>query len=719
MSFTADVLFDLLPAIHRIRDVELAVSLPLLTAAEEAELATLQAKVPPLLPAEARRLVELSAKRERGPLRSLLTVIAEQIGAIEESLEQLYDDQFIETCAEWAAPYIGDLIGYRTLHGVVPRVASPRAEVANTIRFRRRKGTASMLEQLARDVTGWPARAVEFFLRLGWTQHMNHVRPDAHYAPDLRKHQPLLWRDTAFDSLAHTVDVRRIATGAGRYNIPNVGLFLWRIRAVPLTRSPVPADPLDAAGRLLRFDPLGLDAPLFTRERTEEDVSHLAEPLDVPLPIGRRFMATHLEDFYGAGRSVLLELAGAAAGDPPDAIPIADVCACDLSDLVDSGGTVIGWAHVPAPGSGKVAIDPVLGRMAFADAPARAVLATFHRGSPMDLGGGEYHRDVAAAALKPVRQVLGGAALQPELDAVAGGGVVEILDSGRYEGTVAITADAGKTVVLRAADGTRPLIVLGGDLVVTLGDDATVVLDGVVIAGGAVHVVAAAGDKLRHLRLGHCTLVPASTPSLVVDHAFAAVDATRCVLGALHVVEGAASAPVSLVDCIVDATSASGAAYRGPSADLAPGRTISIVNSTVVGKVHATEIALASNTLFVGALAASGETWKAPVWADRRQAGCIRFSYVPPGSRTPRRFHCQPPDGGPDVRPYFASLRFGDPAYAMLRAATPDAIRRGADDESEMGVFHDLFQPQRETNLRVRFDEYLRFGLEAGIFYAS
>jgi hypothetical protein len=135
--------------------------------------------------------------------------------------------------------------------------------------------------------------------------------------------------------------------------------------------------------------------------------------------------------------------------------------------------------------------------------------------------------------------------------------------------------------------------------------------------------------------------------------------------------------------------------------------------------VHAAEIALASNTLFVAALAPSGETWKAPVWADRRQAGCIRFSYVPPGSRTPRRFHCQPPDGSPDVRPFFASLRFGDPAYGMLRAATPDAIRRGADDESEMGVFHALFQPQRETNLRVRFDEYLRFGLEAGIFYAS
>ena len=56
-----------------------------------------------------------------------------EVKVLAESLEQLYDDQFIETCADWVAPYIGDLVGYRTLHGVVPQVASPRAEVANTI----------------------------------------------------------------------------------------------------------------------------------------------------------------------------------------------------------------------------------------------------------------------------------------------------------------------------------------------------------------------------------------------------------------------------------------------------------------------------------------------------------------------------------------------------------------------------------------------------------
>jgi hypothetical protein len=112
--------------------------------------------------------------------------------------------------------------------------------------------------------------------------------------------------------------------------------------------------------------------------------------------------------------------------------------------------------------------------------------------------------------------------------------------------------------------------------------------------------------------------------------------------------------------------------------------------------------------------------WKGPLWTDRRQAGCLRFCFVPPGSRTPRRFQCQPTDeGDPNLWPAFTSLRYGHPGYCQLALSTPAAIRRGAEDESEIGAFHMLYQPQREANLRLRLDEYLRFGLEAGIFYIT
>jgi hypothetical protein len=97
----------------------------------------------------------------------------------------------------------------------------------------------------------------------------------------------------------------------------------------------------------------------------------------------------------------------------------------------------------------------------------------------------------------------------------------------------------------------------------------------------------------------------------------------------------------------------------------------------------------------------------------------VRFSYVPPGSETPRRYRCVPDKDHPSAVPHFTSLRYGDPGYGQLRPATDKAIRQEASDEGEMGVLHPLFQPQRETNLRVRLDEYLRFGLHAAVFYAS
>ncbi|HSW19049.1 MAG TPA: hypothetical protein VLJ86_17655, partial [Ramlibacter sp.] len=132
---TPERLYQLLPVIHRLRDAE-----------------------------------------QGAPLRALLAVIESELEAVEADTARLYDNWFIETCDEWTVPYIGDLLGARPIRPVPSAGVSTRAWVANTIAYRRRKGTALVLEQLARDVTGWPAAAVEFFQRLGTTQHMNHIR---------------------------------------------------------------------------------------------------------------------------------------------------------------------------------------------------------------------------------------------------------------------------------------------------------------------------------------------------------------------------------------------------------------------------------------------------------------------------------------------------------------------------------------------------------------
>jgi hypothetical protein len=254
---------------------------------------------------------------------------------LEEDVQRLYDDQFIETCAAWVVPYIGDAVGYRALHGVVPSVKHPRAEVADTIALRRHKGTAAMLEVLAREVTGWDARAVEFFELLAATQYMNHLRPHVP-RPDLRNIEPLLRLGSAFESIPHTADVRRIATAGGRFNIPNIGIFLWRLGAKSLTGSP--ATSLD--GQRFLFSPLGNSAPLFTRPRSLGAIDEFTlrvGRLNVPDPLLLRIADAHLADYYGEDK--LLPVRRRPAG------AVSDVCVCDLGDILDAGGQPGGdWA---------------------------------------------------------------------------------------------------------------------------------------------------------------------------------------------------------------------------------------------------------------------------------------------------------------------------------------------------------------------------------------
>ncbi len=677
MGFDRERMYELLPAIYRIRD------------ADGGE-----------------------------PLKALLSVIADQVGVLEEDLAQLYDDQFIETCAPWVVPYIGDLIGYRALHNVVPTIGSERAEVAHTIGFRRRKGTAAMLEQLARDVTGWNARVVEFFQLLGWTQWTpNHIRPDCFYAPDLRQWEPLEKINGAFDTVKHTVDVRHVATGQGKYNIPNIGIFLWRLNAYALTRTPladVQLPPTLTDLRHFRFHPLGFDTQLFTNPVTEDDVTHLAEPLNAPMPISRRMLLGEedtalprqfhpLADYYGAGKSIQLERQG-LLGQFQEIVG-AEILVADLSDVKDNAGNVIAWAHEDfGQNENKVLLDPKLGRIVFPAVEAQPTLATFHYGFSDDMGGGEYDRLATLdGLLTPVENVPAPhATIQDALNAVTGGGVVEISDSGRYDETLSVNVNAGQRIELRAANSHRPTLVLGGDLVINGATDSEVTLNGLLIAGGAILV----NGALRALRLRHCTVLPSLNPSLIVDLPDVAIEIDHCIVGGVRVQERSS---VSITDSIVDATDVTNVAFAAANGTDAGG-TLGIVDSTVIGTVHTFELKLASNSTFLS-----------DVVSEKKQEGCVRFCYLPLTSVVGRRYRCQPEDADNAlrVRPQFTSLRYGDPGYGQLTLRTATEIREGADDEAEMGAFHELFEPQRETNLRIRLKEYLRFGLEAGIFYVT
>ncbi len=728
MSFDAQRLYELLPAIYRSRD------------AEQGE-----------------------------PLKALLAVIADQVGVLEENLDQLYDDQFIETCADWVVPYIGDLIGVRALHGVVPQVSSPRAEVANTIRLRRRKGTAAVLEELARDVTGWPARVVEFFEWLGWTQFMNHprVRPPRGEWLDLRDHdacERIAYARGTFDPTAHTVDVRRIASGRGRYNIPNVGLFLWRLQAHPITRGTARPVGLNR----FTFNPVGLDSQLFNRPQTETEITHLAEEINLPALLRRRPLHDELE----ARRQALPENRTSDAvyfGDRPvceitvntESKPVLpeELMICDLSD----------WREPPnskdytlPDGSNvtrriRAAVDPVLGRLTFAAAeePLAATIS-YAYGFSTEMGGGPYNRltSVSSALDRPVTFQVGVsqeiapqpnqifATLREAVEAwnaqpPGAVGVIAVMDNRTY--VESLTADhriiipAGSRLIIVAAawpevdvpngatptqrikgqvspEGRRPHL-LGGLSAVGASDEGGVgelILDGLLIEGTITVLV----GNLGVLRVSHCTLVPGAGEIIV--NASATDPEKQNTLLKLSL-EHSICGPVTLPDIVTHLNITDSIVSSGKDSDesvaaiTARGVEAKLERSTLFGTVSVRSVE-ASNCIFTGVLEAA-----------RRQTGCVRFSFLPLESKAPRRYRCQPEDTAEAVRvgPQFTSRSYGDPGYAQLSQRCAVEIRQGADDEAEMGAFHDLFQPQRETNLRVRLDEYLRFGLEAGITYVS
>src|SRR5262249_40447832 len=150
------------------------------------------------------------------------------------------------------------------------------------------KGTLSILEELAHDVAGWPARAREFFKLLLWNQNLNHLHMDRGRSVDLHEIEPLDLIDGPFDPLAHTVDVRRISSpdSQGRYNIPSVGVFVWRLQPYSVTEAPAYCVE-NTAPHAFTFSVLGQDAPLFTHPEPRKDKTLIAGEVSVPEPIRR------------------------------------------------------------------------------------------------------------------------------------------------------------------------------------------------------------------------------------------------------------------------------------------------------------------------------------------------------------------------------------------------------------------------------------------------
>jgi hypothetical protein len=711
------------------------------------------------------------------PLRALMAVLESQLQTLEGDMEALYDNWFIETCEPWAVPYIGDVLGVSGLSDTQNVITSQRIRVANTIRYRRRKGITAILERVLQESTGWYAHGVPYFALLSMTQHVQHLRPGQGSTADVRQPTALAALGGPFERLAHTADVRHIAAPSrsdtlapvaspgsqqGKFNLPHMGIFLWRLQPYTLTNAAAAVGTLPAGARGYTVHPFGLDTPLFNLPQ-QAALTEATTAIHVPHPLTIVDLATDLahtqQQYYGP--SVSLAFADGTAGVQP--VSASEVASLDLHDW-EKPERQLNWSHASLQGK-NVALDVTRGRLLVnPQAPSVAgatPLVTYTYGFSAPLGSGPYARPLPSTTLGEVwKATVDGAltaddpcerqyqslaaALQAWENAHELRGVVRLLGSSPHDLTaqgVTISLPEHGALIIEAPNSARAC--LRGNLMVQKRKRSALVfnaglspaepvpersltLSGLLIAGQLI-----IQDDV-HVALTHTTLIPDEKCDSIVwapqgdDHGLnLEVLVTDSIVGWVNLpadtrtfrvtdslIAGCAGIPVT-----ERAQLTAGKAAYGPPT--------TFTNTTVLGPVYVREIPQAVNVIF-----------REAVTTQRRQVGSIRFSYVPHASteQTPRLFRCQPVlalEGlGHDdpaawqrtlarLQPVFTSTDYGHPGYGQLSLWCPSEIRQGGEGDTEMGAFHQLHQPQRQHNVRAALDEYLGVDFEAGVFYVT
>ncbi|HYO13995.1 MAG TPA: phage tail protein [Thermoanaerobaculia bacterium] len=718
------------------------------------------------------RFIRFRDAYEGEPLRALMAVLEEQYRVLQKDLEITYDNWFIETCEPWVVPYLGDLLGVRGLADPKHFVFSQRTQVANTIAYRRRKGTATTLARVAHDATGWYAHVVPGSDSLVLTHSLRFAGPARRGTVDLRDASELEDVRSPFSRLARTVDLRKpgdaaggglaptVPGGPGLAGLSSLALYLWRLQSYPVENAT--ARRLGTADGYQRYtvSPFGNDRPLFNQPRTPSDLYFVATEESVPGSLRRGPLAAEIEgrrrqertatDFFGDPPvfQVFLRKRGEPEARP---VPPEAVLVCDLSREIPSRSH---WSFRQVQPGGRtvdrpvlVAVDPELGRMVVpAAAGIEDVEVSYNYAFSADVGGGPYgrrdtltepdaetweavvssqttdERVVGSSAAGPVRNAAGEEIrLYPDLRSALAAwrraaprkALLRILDNALY------TFDTGEVLDLQpdgpaqlsveAADGRCPCLVLRKGL--TLRGPRLDSSRGerlVVTLNGLWIDGPVTVEGDLDLEIVHCTLRPGPGRGLS-----AAGAGSRARLTLDSSIVGALQLSrimegLEARDSLVDGGSGAAVAAPGEDGEEAYGPPATLERCTILGSVSVERLTLAEDVLFT-----------APVTVRQHWLGEVRYCHVPEGSRTPSRLRCQPEGEGGPLRPAFVSTRFGHPGYAQLSRQCPREIADGGTEGSEMGVFHHLFQPYREARLPTTLEEYVPWGFEPRIVYVT
>jgi hypothetical protein len=655
-------------------------------------------------------------------LDALLEAVERQRSLLEDDIDSVWDDFFIESCSDWAVPYIASLLGLPA--------DTERLEVAYAVALRRRKGTPAALEDFAEVVTGLTARVIE-----GWQVTLWAQRP---LQPPLRMAAVDL-RDGSRHRIGTPFErTRRSFTPSQRWSPRAATAIVWPWRV--LTYSDLGAAPLAEENRF-SLHPLGAEAPLYLRPRQlrlqsafdpEAAQTRTQDELDAPVRATYRVLESLAQPeqiTYGTNWVV----------DP--AHPLADQSQPALVSL-SAGGTAIPWtklrfgalppgAAAPAgPGAEEAVVDLLRGFVELGsdlDGPLRA---TWHRPVPGRLGALASTADVDPAArvvvtLNPTLPAVGlnvhtladafdaaetaSAGLSPD-ESISGSPDVEV----RLETSDRLAAPSPQdfTPTLRrwrivAPRFATPTMV--GDLALDL-EGACMSLEGFQLTGDLV-----LGATLDTVSLRNVTMDPASGKTVLVDSEAwgLTLKAERCLLGAVRADLGAV--PITLTDCVVDGL---GAHLR--VCDGSEGGTL---RDAVACAATFDPALRADGVTFVGAVRLEAADAVDCVFTDgievvQQQEGCLRHCFLGPDLTTPpshpTTYRC-----GPFPAPSFASIDFEAAGYYTLALEPDHPLLAAASDGGEVGAYHHARRAFRIARLRRRIHEFVPLGLRPGLSLAT
>jgi hypothetical protein len=735
--------------------------------ADDGYVAWYQAKLWQLLPA-VYRAMDGTLPGVPGPLQELVNRIGAETATLRRSIDRLWENQSIETCDDWVVPYIGDLLATRLVSCLDAR--AQRLDVAKTIYYRRRSGTLGLIEELAADIAGRDARAVEFFRRLGRTRHqfdppIGNVfaaaatawTPSTTYTPG----QIVSNGANAYRCIAGGISAASggpIGTGTSiadgsvtwAFFDPASALVPAVIEGLAGADSHTPAggfadlrNAYGADNTATAFDEFAHTADLRRGAQSAGwyNISHLGVfiwwlqtfPIIGATPVSNG-KTPPCFSFDPSGREIQLfapstrmQRFGEDWVSPDEwQLPVAvrEVLWQSYPDQlygtafwVGLGG---GGAPAPLP-STATRIQPERGVFSFVGTPPVGEIVTQYQfGLMSEIGAGGFPERLLEPIAQPatVVAVSGGTGLDTALGALGGDATVEIRDSLTYKGPSAALTLPAATLVLRAEDLQRPMLrwAGGGATWTITGKGKSLVLQGIWLQGADL-VLAGSFDTVS-LRL--VTLDPgtAGGPGTLIG---SAIDGTP--LAPVHLWIEASIGTLSLERCITGPirTRAAGAVEQLTATDSViqaiptpAGKDLSL--ETTIGNVSLSRTTVLGRVA-VHRLDASESILDDVAIAEDTQHGCVRFTAYAQGSalHAPYRSVTVPPQG-----PIFVSRRFGAANYARLQREadaaiiapqTGDTILGGAQNGSEMGAFCTEGIALKKRGLAIKFEEYAPLGV--------